>query len=278
MALLILLATGCGPKTMEARMRDAEKLADRAAGYLDDAEKAMAALEPKQMQSALEDAKDVLARKDIELYPEAQMHLDRYRELNGKLAEVKATREKRDLEKRLNQARDKIVPRAQALLEAQEALVPGAPTRAACDTLEAKAKALKDAVDDDLDLFVKDSDFAAWARSQRNKVDKALDAAAHARVALAFLEGPVTSWREGVTLQKDAKAKKSAGDRETALREAKNRFADCAKAATPVAELKVTVDGKPMSPAQLVTVCDKALKGVEGEWKKAAAALKKPKK
>ena len=169
---LVLLLSACGPKTMDARLRDAEKLADRASNHLDRAEKAAAALEPRDMESALDDAKRTLAEKDIELYPEAQMHLDRYQELAGRLPQVKAAREKRDLDLRLNAARDKIVPRVQAMMDAQEALVPTAPTRALVDTAENKAKAVKEAVDENLDLFVKDAD-SATRSTRRSRASRA---------------------------------------------------------------------------------------------------------
>jgi hypothetical protein len=277
---LVLLLSACGPKTMDARLRDAEKLADRASNHLDRAEKAATALEPKDMESALDDAKRTLAEKDIELYPEAQMHLDRYQELAGRLPQVKAAREKRDLDLRLNAARDKIVPRVQAMMDAQEALVPTAPTRALVDAAENKAKAVKEAVDENLDLFVKDADFAAWAKSQRNKVDKALEGVARARRGVAFLEGPVVAWKEGLALQKDAKDKKDLSDKESALRESRTKISACDRTARPFDEDKVTnsvafvmPSGKPQTPGQLSVTCQKDLKDVETEWKKVLAAL-----
>lgn len=278
--ILALVLSACGPKTMDARLRDAERLADRASGHLDKAEKAAIQLEPKDMESALADAKRDLAEKDIELYPEAQMHLDRYKELEGRLPAVKAEREKRDLERRLNAARDKIVPRVQALLEAQEALVPTAPTAALVDSVESKAKAVRDAVDGELDLFVKDADFAAWAKSQRNKVDKALESAARGKKGVAFLEGPVTAWKEGLALRVEARGKKDLTDKESALRDARTKLSACDRNAKPFDEDKVTgaiafvmPSGKPQTPAQLSTTCQKDLKDTEAEWKKVLTAL-----
>lgn len=281
---LALALSACGPKTMDARLKDAERMADRASGHLDRAEKAAAQLEPKEMESALDDAKDELGKKDIELYPEAQMHFDRYKELAAKLPQVKAEREKRDLERRLNAARDKIVPRVQALLEAQEAVVPHAPTRAALDSVESKAKSVKDAVDDELELFVKDADFAAWAKSQRNKVDKALEGVARGRKGVAFLEGPVTAWKEGLALEADAKGKKELGDKESALRESRTKLSACDRTAKPFAEDKVTSDtafvmpqGKAQTPEQLSATCQADLKRVESVWQKVLASLEKEK-
>ena len=240
--VLVFLISACGPKTMDARLRDAERMADRASGHLDRAEKAAIQLEPRDMERALDDAKEELRQKDIELYPESQMHFDRFKELAARLPQVKAEREKRDLELRLNAARDKIVPRVQAMLEAQEAVPAAAPTRALVDTLENKAKALKDAVDDELDLFVKDADFAAWAKSQRNKVDKALESVARGRKGVAFLEGPVVAWKEGLALETEARSRKDLGDKETALRDARTKLSACDRTAKPFDEDKLTAD------------------------------------
>jgi len=278
--LLLALISACGPRTMQARMKDAERYADKAAAELDEAEKAATALEPKQMEAALEDAKDWLDEKDIELYPEAQMHLDRYKELQARVPQVKVEREKRDLELRLNKARDRIVPRVQAMLEAQEALVPNAPTKQQCEVVEDKAKALKEAVDDDQDLFTKDADFAMWAKSQRNKVDRALEAVARSRKALAFLEGPAKAYAEALASQKSAKDKKEPGDQEKLLTDAKTKLGSCSQDAKTfdadkaTTSIGFTIDGKAQTPAQLVTLCDKVLKGVELDLKKVSAAAK----
>lgn len=281
---LALALSACGPKTMDARLRDAERMADKASNHLDRAEKAAIQLEPKDMENALDDARSELGQKDIELYPEAQMHFDRYKELAARLPQVKAEREKRDLERRLNSARDKIVPRVQALMEAQEAVPANAPTRALVEAVESKAKAVKDAVDDELELFVKDADFAAWAKSQRNKVDKALEGAARGKKGVAFLEGPVVSWKEGLALETDAKGKKDLGDKETALREARTRLSACDRTAKPFDEDRLTggtafvmPQGKPQTPAQLATACQNDLKRVEASWKKVLTALEQEK-
>jgi hypothetical protein len=277
---LALLIGACGPKTMEARMRDAERASERGSGYLDEAEKAAAALEPRKMQSALEDAREQLTRPDAPLHPETSMHLDRLRELEAKLPLVKAEREKRDLEVRLNKAREKVVPRVQAMLEVQETLDPAAPALRQLERLEDAAKAVKDAVEDEQDLFAKDADFAMWARSQRNKVDRALEAAARARRALAFNEGPAVAWRDALALQQQAKEKKAVADQHAALEQARAKLASCARGAKPFDEEKATsstsfavAGGKLMTPGQLAAACTRALKEGDAEFRKVTAAL-----
>ncbi|MFT3713281.1 MAG: hypothetical protein QM817_36965 [Archangium sp.] len=288
MRVLILLAlfalTACGPKTMQARLKDAERLADKASSALDKAEKAGRELEPKDMERALEDAKEYLAAKDSELYPEAQMNIDRYKELAAQVPAVKAAREKKDLDERLNKARDRIVPRVQAMLAAQDALVENAPTKSKCEDLEERSKALKDAVNDDLDLFVKDADFAAWAKSQLKKVDLATDAAKTGRRGLAFLDGPVAVWKDALSQYKDVKGKKDPEDKEKLLGEVRGKYAACSKDAKPFNGDKATKDiafvmpeGKPQTPSQLIETCDKALKSGEKEWKAVVAASAKAK-
>lgn len=260
-------------------MRDAERYADKASAKLDDAEQAARELEPKKMESALEDAKEWLAEKDAELHPETQMHIDRYKELVAKLPAVKAEREKRDLELRLNKARDKIVPRVQAMLEAQENLAPAAPTLAQVEAVESKAKDVREAVDDEADLFAKDQDFAAWAKSQRNKVDKALEAAGRARKAISFLEGPVVAWKDALALQEKARGTKNLADKEAWLKDARTKLATCERTAKAAEDEKATAGvafsmptGKPQTPGQLMSACQKALKDGEAEFKKVSAA------
>lgn len=278
--LMALLISACGPKTMAARLRDAERYSERGSASLDDAEKAGAALEPRKMQSALEDAREQLTKPDAELHPETSMHLDRLKELEGKLPLVKAAREKRDLEVRLNKAREKVVPRVQAMLEVLETLNPAAPALPQVERLEDAAKAVKDAVEDEQDLFAKDADFAMWAKSQRNKVDRALESAARARRAVAFNEGPAVAWRDAQALQQQAKEQKAVADKHAALEQARARLASCARGARPFDEEKATssisfavAGGRLMTPGQLAAACSRALKEGDAEFKKVTAAL-----
>lgn len=279
--LALLVAAACGPKTMEARLRDAERHADKAAAALDDAQAAAEAFEPEKMKDALDDAKRRLSETDVELHPETGMHQDRYKELFAKYPQVKAEREKRDLEKKLNAARDRIVPRVQAMLEAQEALSATAPTRAQLEALTDKAEKVREAVDDEKGLFEKDGDFAAWAKSQRGKVDRAMDAAAKAKRVLAVVEGPGAAWAEAQQLQGEAKKAKTPADKEPLLQKLKERLSACESSAQPLlAEpTAVTVgSGKPQTAAQLQAACKAALKPADAELKKVQAALAKAKK
>jgi hypothetical protein len=208
------------------------------------------------------------------------MHQDRYKELAAKYPQVRAEREKRDLQRQLEAARERIVPRVQALLEAQEALTLQSPTRAQVDAVTSQAEKLRDALDDAKGLLEKDADFAAWARSQRGKVDRALDAAAKGRKALAVVEGPGKAWLDAQRLQGELKRKKAPADKEPLLRELVQRLADCDKQATALGTEPSAVvlgGGKPQTAAQLLAACKAAQKPAEAELKKAREAIEKAK-
>lgn len=267
---------------MQARLKDAERLADKANTALDDAERSAEAYEPKQMEASLEDAHRLLLEKDIDLYPEAQLHIDRYKELVARVPAVKAEREKRELVKRLDEARDAIVPRSHAATDAMGRIVPNAPTRESCDRLESTGKELKAAIDSSEDVFAKDADFAAWARGEKTKSDKALEGVPKCRRALAFLDGPVASRTRGLELQRGAAKEKDPASRAKVLAEARTELSACAREGKGFDADKVTqaiafvmAKGKPQTPAQVITTCEKALKKADADLKKATDAAKK---
>jgi len=279
--LAVLALTGaCGPKSLEARTRQAEKSADEAAEALDRAQKAAEALEPDDLDDALADAKKALADPDIHLYPEAGMHQDRYQELAAKAPEVRAAREKRDLEARLDKARSEVVPLVQAMLEGTEGLTPASATDEKVEAVEKAARRVKERVDDDKGLFAKSPDFKDWAENQLRKADKALEAAARAKKGVAFKAGAVAALAQAKSKRAEAK-KLAVKDRVDALEEAKKQLAACeagAQAAAKDKDLQAVgfpVDGKPLTPEKLDKACKDQGKQLEPELKKAKDALKK---
>ena len=112
------------------------------------------------------------------------------------------------------------------------------------------------------------------------RVEPALEAVARSKKGVAFLEGPVTTWKEGLALRADARTKKELSDKESALRDARTKLSACDRTAKPFDEDKITSSiaftmpsGKPQTPAQLSTTCQKDLKDTEAEWKKVLTAL-----
>jgi hypothetical protein len=279
--LAVLALTGaCGPKSIEARTRHAEKSADAAAEALDRAQKAADTLQPDDLDDALHDAKKALSDPDINLYPEAGMHQDRYAELSARAPAVRAEREKKDLEAKLDKARSEVVPLAQAMLEATEGLTPATATAEKVEAIENGAKKLKDRVQDDKDLFAKSPDFKDWAENQLRKADKALEVAARAKKGVAFKAGAVAALEQAKAKRTEAK-KLAPKEKVEALDEAKKQLAACESGAQAGAKDKdlqavgFPVDGKPLTPEKLEKACKDQGKQLEPDVKKANDALKK---
>jgi hypothetical protein len=278
---LALGVVGCGPRSIEARTRLAEKHADEASEALERAQKAAEALEPGDMADALEDARDALADPDINLYPEAGMHQDRYAELSAKLPQVKAAREQRDLEQKLDAARSEVVPLVQAMLEAAEGLTPANATKEKVEAVEANATKLKGRVNDDQALFAKSADFKDWAEHQVRKADKALESAARAKKGLAFKDGAVAAWAAAKAKRAEAKQRKVPAERVTALKAAQQALAACVQGAAAadkdkdLSTVAFPVDGKATPPGKLEKACRDQQKTLGPELKKAKDAARK---
>lgn len=283
---LVLLAflTACGPKSMKQRMRDAERYADKATIALDDAERAGNELEPDKMDRALQEAKELMLEKDIELYPEAGMLGDRLVELQKKAPEVRKERERVDLEKKMNAAREKIVPKMNALREALDALLPDAPTSAQVEAVEKAVERAREDIDDAKDLFAKNDDFAAWAKGQRIKTDRALDAVKTAKKKVKFLEGPAALRAEGAKLFKEAKKTKDTDERLKLALDSADKYIACVREGEKqvkdeeLATAALTIGGKPTPPISVVSGCKDELESVKTELARLKAlAAKKPK-
>lgn len=276
-----LALAGCGPKSIEARTRLAERHADEAAEALERAQKAAEALEPGAMADALTDAKEALDDPDINLYPEAGMHQDRYQELSAKLPQVKAAREQRDLEQRLEAARTELVPLVQGLLEASEGLTPASATAEKVGAVEANAKKLKDRVAADQALFAKSADFKDWADNQVRKADKALEVAARAKKGLAYQDGAVAAAVEAKAKRAEAKQAKAPAAKVAALEASRAALATCIQGAAAadqdkeLSALAFPVDGKPLTPAKLEKACRDQARALAPELAKAKDAAKK---
>lgn len=282
--LLLALLAACGPKSMKQRMRDAERYADKATIALDDAERAGNELEPDKMDRALNEAKELLLEKDLELYPEAGMLGDRLIELQKKAPEVRKERERVDLEKKLNAAREKIVPKMNALRDALDALLPDAPTSAQVEAVEKAAERARGDIDDARDLFARNADFAAWAKGQRIKTDRAVDAVKTAKKKVAFLEGPVALRAEGARLFKESKKAKAPDDKLKLALDSADKYIACVKDGEKLtrdeelATAALAIGGKPTPPISVVAGCKDELEGVKKELARLKElAAKKPK-
>lgn len=279
--LLALSLFSCGPRTMQVRLKDAERLAVHADGLLNEAQVAADAAEPEKLQRLLDDARRDVQDKDFALVSGAHEYLDRYNELAGRVPTVKQERERRDLVARIDVVKTQLAPRVDALSAAQAALPMSAPTTSAITEVEARAKELTDAVTQQQPLLTSTPESSQWTRQQLDASLKALDTAARAKKGVAFLEGPVTSWRDGLSLETSAKSLATPEEKQQALLGAKEKLTACATASRSFADDKsisaiafTMPEGKPQTPGQLISTCQRALKPVEAGLK--AAKKKKP--
>lgn len=267
---------------MQVRLKDAERLANHADDLLNDAQAAADGAQPEKLQRALDAAKKDLNDKDFSLVAGAHEYLDRYNELVGRVGTVKQDREHRDLVAKIDAAKTLLTPKVQAFNDAASALSPSAPTTVVITNIELKSKELSDALGPQTALINSTPEGAQWVKSQQEAMTKAAEAAARGKKGVAFLEGPIAAWRDGLALQTEAKSKATPAEKEQSLLGAKEKLTSCATAAKTFADdksisaLAFTVpEGKPLTPTQLVTACQKALKPVETDLK---AAQKKTKK
>jgi hypothetical protein len=123
---------------------------------------------------------------------------------------------------------------------------------------------VKDELEDEKDLFDKDKDFATWARSHQVKSEKALEAVARGKKALAFMTGVGESLIEASKLQKDASAQKKPEDKTRLLEEARDRLQACEKASIDpsIATSPLMISGKLQTPTQVLATCRAMLKAV----------------
>src|SRR5688500_11557231 len=92
------LCAACGPKTLQAKLLNAERRATDAETAIDEAERQMRALEPDLAQRALEKAASAMADPDVGYYPEREPIAQRLEQAKGRLPGVRKERDRRDLE------------------------------------------------------------------------------------------------------------------------------------------------------------------------------------
>ncbi len=281
LASVALSVAGCGPTTMEVRRQHAEKLSDEAGSALVEAREAADAVKPSAMERALANAEGALNSPDFDLYPGTKLQREEYRELAARLPEVSKERERRDLEKRAEMAKEKIGPRAAAMDRSVDGFSLATVTKSALETIEEQAVDVRKRLEDEKELCDKNKDFGQWARSQRERAEKALEAVAKGRRALTFLDGPAAAMQDGLKLHKEALAKKAPGERVPVLAKAKVRLNACEKdagaAATDAALASVAfaVSGNKHTPAQVARVCKGEIAAVDRDMRSASAAAKR---
>lgn len=279
--LLALGLAGCGPKSMDARMRDADKISDKLGGLLDEAERALGELEPKKAQEALDAAKQLLEEPDLKLSPEREMFVSRHAELVPKLAEVQEARRQRDVEEAVRSERAEIGPSLQAMKDAAEAIagpkVDEKSVRLARDSVTALEKAVG-ASDDRRILANKDSSFHGYLKRAKGETEKARAEVTKAEKKLKFLAGPVALKQKATDELKASKKEKDLEKKRALVGAAAGGFGRCLSAGLEftkggLAAEKVAIGAAVTTIESFLETCKAAQQSAD----QALAKLPKPK-
>jgi hypothetical protein len=260
--LIVVLAAACGPKGLQARLINSEKRAGAADNALDEAEKAMKALEPDDAERALNEAKEALADPDIEYYPEREMIRDRLKRDEEFLPRVRAERERRDLELKVAERRKKI---DEVFAEYRPAMAAMRKAGAEKDQVS-KAVSLADDVEEELDdgkeLEPKDAAYAAYAADLRKQLEHDAPERKLARARVEFVDAVGELRHDAMEKAKVARSEKKREARAEAWGEAREKYAGCAEkgqkrlAETPeLVRAAILLEGARTTPEAVVAFC-----------------------
>lgn len=226
---LFVVALGCGPKGVEARMAHGESRANKADDVLDEAELHMQNLAPKEAESSLKEARSLLTHPDVEYYPERHLLRERLERDEGLLPEVHRRRAQRDLEERVAKQTERLTQAQEPFENALSVLnekkdLEDDDADAAEDALES----LEDALKTGESIEAEDKGYAARASTARSLVMRMGEKVRLAAAIVALREGPGEKSVEGKSRGAAANAKgASADDRLDAWEDAFDAYARC---------------------------------------------------
>jgi hypothetical protein len=285
---------------MKARMESGERLSDRAAGALDEADKALAAGDYDRADDRAKEAERSLSDPDVMTNPESDLLKNRLTELKVKIPAARKQHEKDELAKKVGARREVI---AKAVTQFRKDLAgldqkPG--DRAALQAARDAAKKVHDEMEWDKDLPQKDPELKGYLDGLRQDLQDGDKALATAEKAMAFIDGPVKLRDDTTAALAKAKAEKDPDAKVKQLTDAQDAFKRCAadgeKAFTDAPGLEkatVVATPKPLTGGLVVKDCksqetltgkllvsakkaaDLAAKKAESAKKKAEAAEKK---
>lgn len=289
--MVVLLATSaCGPKSIDAKMKSADKKSDQIGALLDDAERAFAAVEPKKAEDALRDAGKLLNDPDMQFSPEREMFANRHAELLQKLNEVREARRAKDIEDAVRSERAEIGPSLQAMKDAAETVASPKVDEGKVADAKAAVAALEKAVgatDDRRVLALKDSSFVGYLKRAKAETEKARALVTNAERKLKFLAGPVALKLLAAKDLRDSRLEKNLEKKRELLTAAVAGFQQCLTTGLEFvkggfASEKVSIEGATTSVESFLETCKAAQKTTDQALAKLPtpkpAAVTKPKK
>jgi hypothetical protein len=285
--LLVALA-GCGPKSLDAKMKDADKLSDRIGGLLDLAERSIGEAKPKEAEDALAEAAKLLAEPDMNYSPEREMYASRHAEIAPRLNEAREARKQKDIEEAVVNERAEIGPSLQAMKDGAEAItgpkVDEKLIEAARDSVTALEKAV--GASDERRLFaLKDPSFLGYLKRAKAETEKARAVVTKAEKKLKFLKGPVMLKQKATDELKQSKSEKDAAKKRALVSSAAQGYGRCVSAGVEftkggLAAEKVTIGASTTTVESFLETCKAAQQSTDqalAKLPKAKPAAKKKK-
>lgn len=279
--VLAVAVLGCGPKSLDAKMKDADKLADKIGGLLDVAEKALGDAEPKKAEEALAEATKLLAEPDMQYSPEREMYASRHAELAPKLDEAREARKQKDIEEAVRSERAEIGPSLQSMKDAAEAISGPKVDEKLIDVARDSVSALEKAVgaSDDRRIFaLKDPSFLGYLKRAKAETEKARAVVTKAQRKLKFLNGPVVLKQTAESELKQSKKEKDATKKRALVASAAGGYGRCVSAGAEftkggLATEKIVIGSSTTTIESFLETC----KALQQSADQALAKLPKPK-
>jgi hypothetical protein len=283
--LLAAALAACGPKSLKERTAHGEDRSDEASTLLNEAEEDLRSLEADRAEKRLQQAKELLAHPDVELYPEGEMLRSRLVELQGRVASTRQERAQRELDAAVEKQRDGILRVMEALSTALESLERKDAGPQQVEAVLTAVEGAQEQLREGKSLEAKSEDYAASARRAEQKLTQATAKARFTQQVIEFTSGPVVARQEAEALEKKAKAERNPDAQLTLYTEARERLQRCAETSqqliTKTPELErspIQVEGRATTPKAVGTGCTTKVDSLQrtvAKLEKAKAAREK---
>ncbi|GEM_PF-2615693 len=227
---LLLCLVGCGPKSVDAKMKDADRIGDKIGALLDEAERALGEPDPVKAEAALVEAKKLLAEPDLQYSAEREMFAGRHAELEPQLAGAKEARIAKDIEEAVRSERAQIGPSLQEMKDAAEAIAGAKVDEKAIDSARNAVATLEKAVgatDARRELANKEPSFIGYLKRARGETEKARAEVTKAEKKLKFVKGPAALKLKAAEDLKASKAEKDVAKKRALMIAAAQGFGRC---------------------------------------------------
>jgi hypothetical protein len=268
-AMVAVAAMACAPR-MGARVSQGERLADRAAALLDDAEKALNEKKADEAESKLRDADRMLKEPKAATSPDWGTLVERHKALESQVGETRLEKARSEIAQRVAQRREVIAKSVKAFRLAITELELHPSDRATIEAARRAANQMNADIDWDKELPEKDAEFKSYVAALAIDVQNASKQLALAERAVEFAQGPVRDHDEAAAIVARAKAVKKLDARLKGLQEGQDRYRRCNQSATALfaanpglEKAAFAISGRPSTGAAIAKSCDAQSQSLE---------------